>query len=261
MLTAGATSPAERLPKQRSIAVQTLNRRSGRDVTAAGLPGCAALRRRTEALCRSIGGRPVSAGRCPAYDSDQLSSSPGVIVENDPDQPLVERCRNGDREAFTELVVRYQTPIYNAAFWLLRKVEDANDIAQIVFLRVWERLDEYDSHYKFFSWIYRIAVNESLNLLRRKGREDPLDEDFDIPDDDSADPESKLAAAQQSRQIQRAMMKMTTDDRLVLTLRHFSECSYQEIAQILDLDEKTVKSRLFEARRRLRDMLNGLRPN
>ena len=57
------------------------------------------------------------------------------------------------------------------------------------------------------------------------------------------------------------MMKMTTDDRLVLTLRHFSECSYQEIAQILDLDEKTVKSRLFEARRRLRDMLNGLRPN
>ncbi len=182
-------------------------------------------------------------------------------MENDPDQPLVERCRNGDREAFTELVVRYQTPIYNAAFWLLRRVEDANDIAQIVFLRVWERLDEYDSQYKFFSWIYRIAVNESLNLLRRKEREDPLDEDFDVADDDGADPETKLAAAQQSRQIQRAMMKMTTDDRLVLTLRHFSECSYQEIAQILDLDEKTVKSRLFEARRRLRDMLNGLRPS
>ncbi|HEV2040618.1 MAG TPA: sigma-70 family RNA polymerase sigma factor, partial [Casimicrobiaceae bacterium] len=79
---------------------------------------------------------------------------------------MVERCRNGDWAAFTELVVRYQRPIYNAAFWMLRKAEDANDITQVVFLKVAERLDEYDPRFKFFSWIYRIAVNESLNLLR-----------------------------------------------------------------------------------------------
>jgi len=91
-------------------------------------------------------------------------------VDNDADVALVERCRNGDWAAFTELVVRYQRPIYNAAFWVLRKPEDANDITQVVFLKVAERLDEYDPRFKFFSWIYRIAVNESLNLLRRNGR-------------------------------------------------------------------------------------------
>jgi len=191
----------------------------------------------------------------------QLFQPSRVIVENDPDLALVERCRNGDREAFTELVIRYQKPIYNAAFWTLRKVEDANDVTQAVFLKVWERLDEYDSKYKFFSWIYRIAINESLNLLRSGGREETLDEDFDAPDDGHANPESQLAGAQQSMQIQSVLMRMSTNDRLVLTLRHFSECSYEEIAQVLDLDEKTVKSRLFEARHRLRGMLTDLRPN
>ena len=182
-------------------------------------------------------------------------------MDDDTDRALVERYRGGDREAFTELVIRYQRPIYNAAFWILRKAEDANDVAQTVFLRVAERLDEYDTRYKFFSWIYRIAVNESLNLLRRNGREEALDEEVDLPAGDSADPERKVSNEQQSKRIQRALMGMTANDRMVLTLRHFSECSYQEIGQILDLDEKTVKSRLFEARQRLRDLLWDLRPD
>jgi RNA polymerase sigma-70 factor, ECF subfamily len=180
-------------------------------------------------------------------------------VDKDSDQALVERIRSGDRAAFTELVVRYQRPIYNAAFWVLRKAEDANDVAQDVFLKVAERLDEYDGQYKFFSWIYRIAVNESLNLLRRNGREEALDEDIDLPAAESANPERQVSDAQLSRRIQSTLMKMATHDRMVLTLRHFSECSYEEMGQILDLDEKTVKSRLFEARRRLRVLLGDLR--
>ena len=88
-------------------------------------------------------------------------------MDNGTDQALLARYRNGDRTAFKELVVRYQRPIYNAALWLLRRPEDAADITQIVFLRVAERLDEYDPKFKFFSWIYRIAVNESFNLMRR----------------------------------------------------------------------------------------------
>jgi RNA polymerase sigma-70 factor (ECF subfamily) len=179
-------------------------------------------------------------------------------VDDDTDRVLVGRYRNGDREAFTEIVIRYQRPIYNAAFWVLRSVEDAQDVAQIVFLKVAERLDEYDGQYKFFSWIYRIAVNESLNLLRRHGREEPLDEEIDLPDGDGASPEQKLSEAQVSKRIQGALMSMSANDRLVLTLRHFSECSYQEIAEILDVDEKTVKSRLFEARHRLRGLLVDL---
>lgn len=177
------------------------------------------------------------------------------------DRALVERYRSGDREALAELVSRYQRPIYNAALWILRKHEDASDIAQTVFLKIAERVDEYDARYKFFSWIYRITVNESLNLLRRNGREEALDEEIDVAAGESANPERKASDTQQSRSIQRALMSMTANDRMVLTLRHFSECSYQEIGQILDLDEKTVKSRLFEARQRLRDVLKDLRPD
>ena len=182
-------------------------------------------------------------------------------MDNEDDQALLERYRNGDRAAFTELVVRYQRPLYNAAFWVLRSVEDANDITQIVFLKVAEQLDDYDPQYKFFSWIYRIAVNESLNLLRRNKREEALDDDVDLPGSERNNPESQFGEAEVSRRIRSALMSLPTNDRIVLSLRHFSECSYQEIGQILDLDEKTVKSRLYEARHRLRDVLKDLRPN
>ncbi len=182
-------------------------------------------------------------------------------MSNDTDQALLERYRSGDRAAFTELVVRYQRALYNAAFWVLRSAEDANDITQIVFLKVAEQFDEYDPRYKFFSWIYRIAVNESLNLLRRNRREEALDDDVELPGSERNNPEAQFGEAEVSRRIRSALMRMSTNDRVVLSLRHFSECSYQEIGQILDLDEKTVKSRLFEARHRLRDMLKDLRPN
>lgn len=180
-------------------------------------------------------------------------------MDDDTDQRLVERCRGGDRAAFAELVVRYQRPIYNAAFWVLRRAEDARDVTQDVFLRVAERLDEYDGQHKFFSWIYRIAVNEALNLLRRNGREEALDDDIDLPAADSANPERQVGDAELARRVQGAMMRLPVNDRAVLTLRHFSECSYEEIGQILELDEKTVKSRLYEARQRLAGLLADLR--
>jgi RNA polymerase sigma-70 factor (ECF subfamily) len=190
--------------------------------------------------------------------SAPTSSRAACISDDDDDRVLVERCRHGDREAFTTLVVRYQRPIYNAAFWILHKAEDASDISQIVFLKVAERLDDYDPKYKFFSWIYRIAINESLNLLRRKDHEEELDEEMDVPGADSADPLWQLSAAERTKRVQSTLKSMATNDRVVLTLRHFSECSYQEMAQILELDEKTVKSRLFEARQRLRGLLKDL---
>jgi RNA polymerase sigma-70 factor (ECF subfamily) len=185
---------------------------------------------------------------------------PGVIVYKDADPALVERYRTGDKAAFTELMVRYQRQIYNAAFWVLRRADDASDITQEVFLKVAERRDEYDPKFKFFSWIYRIAINESLNLLRHNRRE-TLDDNIDLPAPDSACPERQLGDAQLSERIRSAMMSMTVDDRVVLSLRHFSECSYEAIAQILELDEKTVKSRLFESRQRLRRLLADLGPD
>jgi RNA polymerase sigma-70 factor (ECF subfamily) len=180
-------------------------------------------------------------------------------MDKETDFELVERYHGGDQRAFAELVVRYQRQVYNAAFWVLRSADDANDITQQVFLKVAERLDDYDPKFKFFSWIYRITVNESLNLLRRNNREEPLEDEMDLPAADWATPERQLGDAQLSERIRSALMGMTTNDRTVLSLRHFSECSYREIGQILDLDEKTVKSRLFEARQRLRGVLADLR--
>ena len=181
-------------------------------------------------------------------------------MDNDVDQALVARYRQGDREAFAELVVRYQRPIYNAAFWILRSADDARDVAQDVFLRIAEHVDEFDGQHRFFSWIYRIAVNEALNLLRRNGHEEWLDDEIDLPGADTANPELLAADAERSRHIRRALMNLSHKDRTVIVLRHFSECSYQEIADILEIDEKTVKSRLFEARHRLRDALKDFRP-
>ena len=189
----------------------------------------------------------------------QLSVTSRVIAQTDEDEALVEGCRNGDRTAFEVLVTRYQRPIYNAAYRVVGNADDASEIAQIVFLRIVERLDDYDSQYKFFSWIYRIAINEAIDLLRRTRREEPLDDEIELPDTAGAGPEQRYQDRQLSARIQGALMKMKVEDRVVLTLRHFSELSYREIAEVLSTEEKTVKSRIFEARQRMGELLSDLR--
>lgn len=175
-------------------------------------------------------------------------------MEGDDDHELLQRYRGGDVAAFRQLVLRYQRPLYNAAYWVLRNAGDAEDVAQTVFLRLAEKSDDYDPQHKLFSWIYRMAVNEALNLRRRSSREEALDDDSDFADD-QADPQFQLLEGQRAVRLRAALLKMNTADRTVLTLRHFSELSYREIGDALELDEKTVKSRLFEARQRLRALL------
>jgi RNA polymerase sigma-70 factor (ECF subfamily) len=181
-------------------------------------------------------------------------------VDDDPDETLVERCRVGVGAAFAVLVNRYHRPIYNAAFRVLGNADDAADITQVVFLRVTERLDDFDSRFKFFSWIYRIALNESLNMARRHRREEPLDEEAEIAGAASNEPDWNAGRSELAERVQRALLGMNMDDRAVLTLRHFSDCSYREMSGILGIAEKTVKSRLFAARRRLRELLADMRP-
>jgi RNA polymerase sigma-70 factor (ECF subfamily) len=181
-------------------------------------------------------------------------------VIRDPDETLVERSRSGDRQALAALMERYQRPIYNAAYRVLGNGEDAADVTQTTFLKVAERLDDYDAQYRFFSWIYRIAINESLNTMRREGREEPIEDEDDLPGPDSVDPERKAYETELAGRVQAALMAMPYDHRIVITLRHFSDCSYEEIAWILGVPEKTVKSRLFEARQKLRDLLKEFHP-
>ncbi len=192
------------------------------------------------------------------YVRSQLLPVSRVIVYPETDWELVQRYQGGDRSAFTELMTRYQRPVYHAAFGVLHRAEDAKDITQDVFLKVVDRLNEYDPQYKFFSWIYRIALNESFNLQRRNNRIDPRDVETSLPGSDLGNPENQVADEQLCKRIRSALMRMSEDDRTVLSLRHFSECSYETIGQILDLDEKTVKSRLFESRQRLRGLLADL---
>jgi RNA polymerase sigma-70 factor (ECF subfamily) len=176
-------------------------------------------------------------------------------VDKDPDARLVLACRNGDRVAYQTLLGRYEKPIYNIALRMLRNPEDARDVVQIVFVRVFEKLHQFDFEHRFYSWIYRIAINESIDILNGRSREAPLDDEADFADDRT--PLEDCDDAERGGALQAAIMSLAPDYRAVIVLRHFVDRSYQEMAEILGIPEKTVKSRLFTARQLLRDRLEA----
>lgn len=171
---------------------------------------------------------------------------------NSRDHALVDRCRKGDRQALEALVGTYQKPVYNAAYRILGNPDDAADVTQAAFLKAFENLDGYDPNYKFFSWIYRIAVNESINQLKRVRKQQPLDESEPAA---GPGPDDEVEAGNLSREIQDGLMALNADYRTVIVLRHFSDCSYRQISEILQIPEKTVKSRLYSARQLMKDQL------
>jgi RNA polymerase sigma-70 factor, ECF subfamily len=171
-------------------------------------------------------------------------------VNEDDDRTLVQRCRDGDRAAFEQLVVRYQKPVFNAALRLLRDPEDARDVAQTTFLKAFEHLADYDRSFKFYSWIYRIAVNQALNVLASKKS---FGEMSGEEADESPGPEQQVEDEQMSRAIEDELMRINPELRTVIVLRHFMHLSYHDMGDILMLPEKTVKSRLYSARQLLRE--------
>ena len=180
-------------------------------------------------------------------------------MSNDHDIALVRKCRRGDRGALEELVGLYEKRVFSAAYRLTGNPEDAKDVTQVVFLKVFEHLDQYDDRYKFFSWIYRITVNESINLINRRGRVENLDRPEaveELGDSETKGPLTTLDQEQANERIQQALMKMTPDQRAVIVLRHFADLSYRDMSEALNIPEKTVQSRLFDARRRLGELLN-----
>lgn len=164
------------------------------------------------------------------------------------DKSLVARCLEGDNKAFEELVDRYQEAVFNVAFRMVGRYEDAQDIAQTVFLKSYQHLASYDENHKFFSWIYRMTINEALNFKARTRSTEPLAESIVS---DSPTPEENLQASRVSESIGKALSGLTPEYRAVVVLRHFEDLSYEEIATTLRIPEKTVKSRLFSARRQL----------
>jgi RNA polymerase sigma-70 factor (ECF subfamily) len=173
-------------------------------------------------------------------------------VEEEDDGTLVRRCLDGDQRAFDRLIVRYQKPVFNAALRMVRNPEDARDVAQTVFLKVFEHLADYDPNLRFYSWIYRIALNESINALGRSRRCEAITGD-EI--DQAPGPERQVESEQMMHAIENSLMRIQPDYRAVIVLRHFLHLGYEDIGDILEVPEKTVKSRLYTARQLLRDLL------
>lgn len=170
------------------------------------------------------------------------------MAADERDRALVREYLEGQRDAAGGLVDRYQKRLFNVALRMLDNAQDAEDVTQTVFFNAFTKLRTYDPRYRFFSWIYRMTVNESLNVIKRRKRTVTLEDEAAIP--------APGAAPDHGTEVQdrvgRALMRLSPDDRAVVVLKHFVSFSYEEIADVLEIPVKTVKSRLFTARERLR---------
>jgi RNA polymerase sigma-70 factor (ECF subfamily) len=169
------------------------------------------------------------------------------------DAARVRECLAGNPQAFAALVERYEKPVFNVAVRMLRNPEDARDVAQTVFLKAYQNLSSYDPRFKFYSWIYRMAINESLDILRVRGRNaGPVDEQLAA---DDAGPTESVAGDQLRGVVLDAVQKLNPEHRAVIVLRYFVDRSYEDMGQILGIEAGTVKSRLYEARQQLKEQL------
>ncbi len=168
------------------------------------------------------------------------------------DGELVERTRNGDVRAFELLVGRYEGPLFNLALRMLNNVEDARDVTQMAFVKAYRHLDRFDGRGRFFSWIYRIAVNESLNARSRRRQDVALDEQMAWP---GRAPDEEAGAEEERRMVQDVLMELAPPQRKLIVMRHLLHMSHADMGDTLGIPEKTVKSRLFSARRAMAALL------
>lgn len=169
------------------------------------------------------------------------------------DAVLVDQCLKGDNSAFEALVLEYQKPIYNLALRMVRVPEDAEDIVQTVFVKAYEKLDSYNPAHRFFSWIYRIAVNESINFCKRNKKTDEYESGVKAAVGPTQ--EEDYRAGVLGKCVGDAIGCLKVDYRLVIVLKHYHDFSYKEMSDVLQIPEKTVKSRLFSARQQLKIIL------
>lgn len=179
------------------------------------------------------------------------------------ERELIAKAAAGDTEAFEQLILTYQKPVYNLALRLSGNPDDAFDLSQEAFLRAWRGLGALRSDAAFSTWIYRLTSNVCIDFLRAAKRkktvsltfaEDSEAQQLEIPDP-APDPEQCAIRADDREKLRRAMDELDVEYRQILTLRVIDGLSYIAIAQILGVAEGTVKSRLFRARESLRKKL------
>ena len=192
----------------------------------------------------------------------ETSQPPSIDIDNE----IIRRCLSGDTEAFTELVSRYQKPVYNLVYRLLGNSEDAKDITQETFVKAYQSLSKYNLELAFHSWLFRIAQNLSIDYLRWKKRrptvsidETTEESDYEIRHQEIADtaPDARsiLIEKQKSDRIQIVINSLPEQYKSVVILRHIEGLPLDEIAQILKLPLGTVKTNLYRARNLLKEKL------
>jgi RNA polymerase sigma-70 factor (ECF subfamily) len=182
------------------------------------------------------------------------------------DRALVTRILEGDRDRFTELVKRYEKRVINYVYRITHRYEEAHDLAQEIFVKVYLALDRFDPKYQFSTWLFRIAQNSAIDALRKKAvsevpltskatdDEGPKEREFA---DSGISPYRALKNKELSAAIDEAVLNLPADYRELIQLRHFAELSYEEIASMKKLPLGTVKNKLFRARNMLKEVLGG----
>lgn len=172
------------------------------------------------------------------------------------EQHWLDKARAGDRQAFGHLVEAYQRPVINLTYRMLGNSEEAADAAQEAFLRAYTRLHQYNPDHKFSTWLFSIANHHCIDRLRkRRVTVLPIDESplaFSL-DSETPQPEEHLLAKERSIELQALLDQLEPEYRTPLILRYWHECSYQEIADTMEISLAAVKSRLFRARQKLAD--------
>ncbi len=189
------------------------------------------------------------------------------MIGNSQQELVVEKLQTGDRAEFARLVDAYSGPVYRLGLRMLGNEPDAEDVLQNTFLSAWTHLPEFEGRSSVSTWLYRIAANEALMLLRRKRPEihlehtDAQDSSGDLTPSQFLDwsglPEDQLLSGEAKQQIDAAIQALPDLLRLVFVLRDVEGLSIKETAEALDLSETNVKTRLLRARLRLREQLSA----
>ena len=197
----------------------------------------------------------------PAERTDQEPAADAPVAEMD----LVRRAQRGDLKAYDELVQRYQERIYATVYHMTSNHEDANDLAQDSFIKAYQALKSFKGGSSFYTWLYRIAVNKTINFLKqRKNRTHMSLNDLDFNTENNPDlvalisentPRRDAGLKELQEKLNAALLKLSEPHRLVVVLHDVQGQSHEEIAEIMDCNIGTVRSRLFYARQQLQSLL------
>jgi RNA polymerase sigma-70 factor (ECF subfamily) len=203
-------------------------------------------------------------GVCPAevIECWQLKMK-GMKEKETSSEDLMAQAAGGDDYAFEILVQRHQASILNLIYRFVGNRAEAKDLAQEVFVRVWQAAKSYKPKAKFSTWTYRIAVNLCLNELKSKrrkrliplGTEERPDSDYSTPTDVSQSPEDLLLAKERGRQISEALRSLPENQRMALILKRYDNLSYEEIGRIMGCSVPAVESLLVRAKKNLQEKL------